>query len=433
MSHDFSTHISQAPYSPAPSHFSHQSMADPNMQSRQQQAVAYPSPHSYPSPSMQPTYTYPPPQGQQSNDGYRSSPQGSNMSLPPLNLPPIRLQDGQQPQAQPQQPPQPMGSPLPPPQHGMPQYYPHPAHAQQGPPMMGNMGPQFNAMRYQLPPQGDQRVLSGGRHKKEIKRRTKTGCLTCRKRRIKVSAYVNGTRCRRDAMSEELLLVACLTERGTQTPLIQPLACQKRPAVQQHCYSVGCSTLPRNIAVAGCKYSCADFWQIFCIAHQHHYSPAHALTTTPTVRRSPPHVPELPEEQTRVLGLRPDFQAAIRSRPNTTCSQLRARTPRDKRTGARTFLLQLQPKSGTPRVRACLVRGVRDCRSCYEWRTSARQLPRHRPCTRASRSQSTATPTLQRRAPHGSQHERASRRQLPPASARAHERLVSCSISPSQS
>ncbi|KAM7207136.1 hypothetical protein V8F20_002402 [Naviculisporaceae sp. PSN 640] len=35
-----------------------------------------------------------------------------------------------------------------------------------------------------LPP--DPRIaLSGGRHKKEIKRRTKTGCLTCRKRRIK--------------------------------------------------------------------------------------------------------------------------------------------------------------------------------------------------------------------------------------------------------
>jgi hypothetical protein len=206
MSHDFSTQVNQAPYSPAPTHFSHQSMADPNMQSRQQQAVAYPSPHSYPSPSMQPTYTYPPPQGQQSNEGYRSSPQGAQMSLPPLNLPPIRLQDGQQSQAQPQQPPQPMGSPLPPPQHGMQQYYPHPGHAQPGQPMMGNMGgPQFNAMRYQLPPQGDQRVLSGGRHKKEIKRRTKTGCLTCRKRRIKVSAYVNETRCRRDAKPEELL------------------------------------------------------------------------------------------------------------------------------------------------------------------------------------------------------------------------------------
>ncbi|KAF1830269.1 hypothetical protein BDW02DRAFT_110447 [Decorospora gaudefroyi] len=185
MSHDFASHISAAPYSPAPSHFSHHAMADPNMQSRQQ-AVAYPSPHSYPSPSMQPTYTYAPPQGQQSTDGYRASPQNTNMSLPPLNLPPIRLQDGQQQQqqAQPRPAQQPMGSPLPPPQH-MPQYYAHPGHAQPGQPMMGNMGPQFNAMRYQLPPQADQRVLSGGRHKKEIKRRTKTGCLTCRKRRIK--------------------------------------------------------------------------------------------------------------------------------------------------------------------------------------------------------------------------------------------------------
>lgn len=35
-------------------------------------------------------------------------------------------------------------------------------------------------------PMGDPRLsLSGGRHKKDIKRRTKTGCLTCRKRRIK--------------------------------------------------------------------------------------------------------------------------------------------------------------------------------------------------------------------------------------------------------
>jgi hypothetical protein len=255
MSHDFSTQINQAPYSPAPSHFSHQSMADPNMQSRQQQAVAYPSPHSYPSPSMQPTYTYPPPQGQQSNEGYRSSPQGSQMSLPPLNLPPIRLQDGQQSQAQPQPPSQPMGSPLPPPQHAMQQYYPHPGHAQPGQPMMGNMGPQFNAMRYQLPPQGDQRVLSGGRHKKEIKRRTKTGCLTCRKRRIKVSAYVNGTRVDATRSQRSYCLVACLTERGTQTPLIQPLACQKRPIVQQHGWPMCCSTCPRISVVVGCEHT----------------------------------------------------------------------------------------------------------------------------------------------------------------------------------
>ena len=40
-------------------------------------------------------------------------------------------------------------------------------------------------MRYPIPP-ADSRLMSGGRHKKEIKRRTKTGCLTCRKRRIKV-------------------------------------------------------------------------------------------------------------------------------------------------------------------------------------------------------------------------------------------------------
>lgn len=40
-------------------------------------------------------------------------------------------------------------------------------------------------MRYQMP--GDEnRTLSSARHKKEVKRRTKTGCLTCRKRRIKV-------------------------------------------------------------------------------------------------------------------------------------------------------------------------------------------------------------------------------------------------------
>jgi hypothetical protein len=40
-------------------------------------------------------------------------------------------------------------------------------------------------MRYQLP--GDpNKILSGGRQEKEVKWRTKTGCLTCQKRRIKV-------------------------------------------------------------------------------------------------------------------------------------------------------------------------------------------------------------------------------------------------------
>ncbi|KAJ5206061.1 hypothetical protein N7491_003319 [Penicillium cf. griseofulvum] len=91
------------------------------------------------------------PQHYQQNDMYHNSSQG------------------QVPQA-------PIGSPLPnnmPPMASMGQYmagYP------------SNMG---NAqMRYQLP--GDpNKMLSGNRHKKEVKRRTKTGCLTCRKRRIK--------------------------------------------------------------------------------------------------------------------------------------------------------------------------------------------------------------------------------------------------------
>jgi hypothetical protein len=265
MSHDFSSQINSAPYSPASSHFSHQSMADPNAQQSRQQTVAYPSPHSYPSPSMQPTYTYPPPQGQQSNDGYRGSPQGSNMSLPPLNLPPIRLQDGQQPQAQPQQP---MGSPLPPPQHGMPQYYPHPAHAQPGQPMMANMGPQFNAMRYQLPPQADQRVLSGGRHKKEIKRRTKTGCLTCRKRRIKVSdnrrqwyAIVDATR----GQKRSYCHVACLTERETPTCSNPDLAPRKTTEhlLRQCIAKVACIVRLSQFVCSRGRGSCPALVEVF--------------------------------------------------------------------------------------------------------------------------------------------------------------------------
>ncbi|KAI9932958.1 hypothetical protein MW887_009210 [Aspergillus wentii] len=76
----------------------------------------------------------------------------------------------------------PIGSPLPstmPPMASVGQYMTgYPTNVAQ-------MGMSPNAqMRYQLP--GDpNKMLSGGRHKKEVKRRTKTGCLTCRKRRIK--------------------------------------------------------------------------------------------------------------------------------------------------------------------------------------------------------------------------------------------------------
>ncbi|KAI9839971.1 MAG: hypothetical protein M1819_000163 [Sarea resinae] len=162
---------------------------------QQQQQTSYPSPHSYPSPSMS-TYAYPPPQQQQNVEPYRASPTGSHVSLPSLNLPPIRAMDGQQTQQQQaaqqqqqrsqqqQQPGQPqMGSPLPPPVAPM-GYYP--AQGQLPPGQHPNVtsSPHNQQMRYPIPAP-DGRIMSGGRHKKEIKRRTKTGCLTCRKRRIK--------------------------------------------------------------------------------------------------------------------------------------------------------------------------------------------------------------------------------------------------------
>lgn len=141
---------------------------------------SHPEPPSYPSPPMQPSYAYPPPQGQAGNEPYRQSPTGSNMPI----LPPIRGIDGQ---AQPPtQPPPPQGAQQLPPGQPMP---PYPYAPQPGQPVIpGQMG-QYPPQRYALPAQNaDARMMSGGRHKKEIKRRTKTGCLTCRKRRIKVRA-----------------------------------------------------------------------------------------------------------------------------------------------------------------------------------------------------------------------------------------------------
>ncbi|KAE8452401.1 hypothetical protein EG329_001101 [Mollisiaceae sp. DMI_Dod_QoI] len=152
-------------------------------QSRQQ-PVSYPSPTSYPSPSLSNAqYNYPPP-NQQGPEPYRASPTGSNGSL---SLPSMRSLDPLQQQQQ-QQQHHSMGSNLPPPvaQMGGPYYHnqgqtlPHPSH--QYPNVTSD--PAGQNMRYALPVT-DSRVMSGGRHKKEIKRRTKTGCLTCRKRRIK--------------------------------------------------------------------------------------------------------------------------------------------------------------------------------------------------------------------------------------------------------
>ncbi|KXT07386.1 hypothetical protein AC578_533 [Pseudocercospora eumusae] len=120
--------------------------------------------------------------------------QNSSQAPAPVNLPPIHHFPPQQPAMQSQsQPPSYTAPPPPPPpppqQH--PQPYPPPQYQYQNglphamqPGVAGNG--QNGLMRIPLPhAQLDSRHMSGGRHKKEIKRRTKTGCLTCRKRRIK--------------------------------------------------------------------------------------------------------------------------------------------------------------------------------------------------------------------------------------------------------
>jgi hypothetical protein len=112
-------------------------------------------------------------QQQQSSDMYHNQGGFSSVNANPGNN--GQGQHGQVPQA-------PIGSPMPsnmPPMASMGQYMTgYPSNVPQP-------GMNSNQMGYPMP--GDpNKILSGGRHKKEVKRRTKTGCLTCRKRRIKV-------------------------------------------------------------------------------------------------------------------------------------------------------------------------------------------------------------------------------------------------------
>ncbi|KAI7125903.1 hypothetical protein KC316_g17580, partial [Hortaea werneckii] len=141
-----------------------------NGQQQQQQQHPPPPPHSQQHQHQQ--YHYGPTASQQPTNGQNS------MQSPSL-LPPIH-QGG-----------------LP----AQPQYGAHPAAYVPAPPyaayqnggmhpmpMPPNVAPngQNGMMRYPIPQVPvDSRTVTTGRHKKEIKRRTKTGCLTCRKRRIK--------------------------------------------------------------------------------------------------------------------------------------------------------------------------------------------------------------------------------------------------------
>ncbi|KAK0717883.1 hypothetical protein B0T26DRAFT_776982 [Lasiosphaeria miniovina] len=139
------------------------------------QPMSYPRPSSYQPAGMPHAahYAYPP-QGLPPNDPYRPA---------PTSLPSMRTLDHQQQQQQ-QQHALPIAShmagSMPPSQMAMGYYGVHPG--------AYTIHPDPNAMRFAIAPgmSHDPRIaLSGGRHKKEIKRRTKTGCLTCRKRRIK--------------------------------------------------------------------------------------------------------------------------------------------------------------------------------------------------------------------------------------------------------
>lgn len=134
----------------------------PQHHSDRQQQPQTPSQHQFQA-QPQPSYQ------QQSPDIYHNQGGFSAVNANPGNN--GQGQHGQMPQA-------PIGSPMPP-MSSMGQYMTgYPSNVPQG----------MDA-RYSIP--GDpSKMLSSARHKKEVKRRTKTGCLTCRKRRIKVCVAI---------------------------------------------------------------------------------------------------------------------------------------------------------------------------------------------------------------------------------------------------
>ncbi|OTB01676.1 hypothetical protein M426DRAFT_63580, partial [Hypoxylon sp. CI-4A] len=148
--------------------------------------AGYPTQTGYATPGMTSAhYGYANPAAQAS-DAYRAS---AGVPSNAMALPSMRTFDPAQQQAQQQQhmamamPVNPVPSvPSMPTQQHMPYFGQQPVPMAAGNPYA--LPPEALRPQYALPPSGPSNVL-GGRHKKEIKRRTKTGCLTCRKRRIK--------------------------------------------------------------------------------------------------------------------------------------------------------------------------------------------------------------------------------------------------------
>ncbi|OTB15773.1 hypothetical protein K445DRAFT_35493, partial [Daldinia sp. EC12] len=153
------------------------------------QPASYPNPTTYATPAMATThYGYANPVAQ-GPDPYRGS---ASVPSNAMALPSMRTFDPAQQQVQQQQQQQHMAMAMPvnpvPSVPSMPTQQHMSYFAQQPVPMTANnpyaLPPDALRPQYALPPSGPGNVLAG-RHKKEIKRRTKTGCLTCRKRRIK--------------------------------------------------------------------------------------------------------------------------------------------------------------------------------------------------------------------------------------------------------
>ncbi|GAB7338925.1 hypothetical protein MBLNU457_5605t1 [Dothideomycetes sp. NU457] len=173
------------------------------------------------------------------------------MSQPP-SLPPIQGQNSPAQIPQYQQPPPPQQHPAHP-QYAPPTsngaqiqqlgtqftpanayVYPHPAPTQGSIPPNGLMNGQ-SQIQYTQPLQStDSRSLSGERQKKEIKRRTKTGCLTCRKRRIKCDeshpTCKNCAKSKRECMGYDPIFKASLPPSSVPA---QVLAQQQQQREQQ--------------------------------------------------------------------------------------------------------------------------------------------------------------------------------------------------------
>lgn len=233
---------------------------------------------------------------QQHHDPYHPSPhqgqsQAASTSHTP-QLPPIHRFEGQSQmmQSQPLYPPVAIDgqtappAPPPPSHHHAPplpaQYHPAQYQFPNGlPPAMSSNGGMNG--RYALPPQ----AMNAPRQKKDIKRRTKTGCLTCRKRRIKVSSFKS---------LRDLCLVLgfggsgedmFLASRGLFTATQRSAGTSERPSEARVCLAAPLSSAIMNAPLT-CLLQFSATKPIHCVATVKRVN-ASVWDTTPSSSNSP--------------------------------------------------------------------------------------------------------------------------------------------------